>query len=331
MRNDKPLVSVCIISYNSSNSIIETLNSIKYQTYKYIELIISDDGSTDDTIEICKNWLSNNNGRFINSKVISSIKNTGTSGNLNRGLKIATGEWIKIMAADDLLFPHSIERFVQIVNTNPNIKTCISKLDYFGNPKIVEQKRHSRNLFYDRYKNLDVNGKYNLLLEDCLLPMPGMFISKELLEIIGFIDEKYPFGEEWPTYMSILEKGIDIPYFNEELVQYRCSEEALTGSKNIDSLKGVTYISARKKVFNDSKQFFLDYRKPRLLKKKKYIQVWNQTIVYKMAELRLKSELSLINKIGLLLYRLISPDSYLKIKKYISNGEIMYIIRRIIK
>lgn len=328
MKENNPIVSVCVISYNSSQCIVETLDSIKKQTYKNIELVISDDCSTDNTIQVCENWLSNNQNRFINSKVVSTTKNTGTSGNLNRGLKICTGEWIKIMAADDLLFTHSIERYMEITNKNHDIKTCISKLDYFGTPHIIEQKRHSRDLFFDIYNTMDVIGKYDLLLKDCLLPMPGMFISKELLELIGFIDEKYPFGEEWPTYMRILEKGFDIPYFEEKLVNYRCSEDALTGTKHIDTKKGVTYVSARRKVFNDSYQFFLDYRKPRLMKKMKYLQVWNQIIVYKMAEVKLKPHLSFIDKIRLMFYRFISPDSYLKIKQYIARGEASYIVNR---
>ena len=57
MNNKFPLVSVVIITYNSEKTIIETLESIKNQTYKNIELIISDDFSKDNTVEICKQCI----------------------------------------------------------------------------------------------------------------------------------------------------------------------------------------------------------------------------------------------------------------------------------
>ena len=60
----EPLVSIIVITYNSSKYVLETLESAKAQTYENIELIISDDGSTDDTIKICKNWLEKNQDRF---------------------------------------------------------------------------------------------------------------------------------------------------------------------------------------------------------------------------------------------------------------------------
>ncbi|MDR0890977.1 MAG: glycosyltransferase [Endomicrobium sp.] len=53
---NNPLVSVCVITYNSSKYVLETLESIKTQTYQNIELIVSDDCSTDDTVEVCENY-----------------------------------------------------------------------------------------------------------------------------------------------------------------------------------------------------------------------------------------------------------------------------------
>lgn len=62
---EKPLVSVCIITYNSGKTIVDTLNSIFLQSYEPLELIVSDDCSLDDTVTICKNWLLTNRKRFV--------------------------------------------------------------------------------------------------------------------------------------------------------------------------------------------------------------------------------------------------------------------------
>ena len=71
----EPLVSILVVTYNSSKTIEETLESAKNQTYGPIEVIISDDHSTDDTVEICEKWIEKNENRFTNSKVISASEN----------------------------------------------------------------------------------------------------------------------------------------------------------------------------------------------------------------------------------------------------------------
>ena len=85
--NNSPLVSVCIITYNSSNFILDTLESVKVQTYKDIELIISDDGSKDNTVEVCRKWLMLNKKRFVNIVLLVSEQNLGISANYNRAIK----------------------------------------------------------------------------------------------------------------------------------------------------------------------------------------------------------------------------------------------------
>lgn len=103
------LVSVIISTYNSAAFIIETLESILHQSWKEIELIITDDASTDDTVTICRHWLEVNSGRFTGVQVITSEVNTGVSANANRGLRAAKGEWVKFIGSDDTLLPGCIE------------------------------------------------------------------------------------------------------------------------------------------------------------------------------------------------------------------------------
>ena len=64
LNDDLQLVSVIIVTYNSGKYVLETLESVKQQTYKKIELIVTDDHSNDDTVEICQNWLNQNNKYF---------------------------------------------------------------------------------------------------------------------------------------------------------------------------------------------------------------------------------------------------------------------------
>ena len=89
--NNNILVSVIIVSYNSADTILDTLESIKAQSYTDIELIISDDGSKDKTIEISENWLKLNGHCFSSSKLLTVKSNTGISANCKKCVEIASG------------------------------------------------------------------------------------------------------------------------------------------------------------------------------------------------------------------------------------------------
>ena len=67
-----PLVSVSVITYNSSKTVLETLESVKTQTYPNIELIISDDCSPDNTVEVCREWIEQNKERFVRIEILAA-------------------------------------------------------------------------------------------------------------------------------------------------------------------------------------------------------------------------------------------------------------------
>lgn len=107
--NKLPLVSIVVISYNQGKYIRENLDSIKAQTYPNIELIVADDASPDKSVEIFKDWLSENQ---YGAKTNFHTENTGLATVLNECIELATGKYIKLIAADDYLHPQSIEKCV---------------------------------------------------------------------------------------------------------------------------------------------------------------------------------------------------------------------------
>ena len=127
-----PLVSVAVITYNSAKTVVETLESIKSQYYENIELIISDDHSFDNTVSICKEWLQLNSSRFSRIVLLESENNTGISANCNRAETTCNGEWIKIIAGDDLLLPNCISDYISFVSSNPDTVIVFSKCVCFG-------------------------------------------------------------------------------------------------------------------------------------------------------------------------------------------------------
>ena len=111
-----PLVTIVVISYNQSKYIKENLDSIKAQTYLNIELIIADDASPDNSVEVFESWLNDNS---YTAKKNFHQKNTGLATVLNECIELAKGKYIKLIAADDFLHPEAIEN-------------CVLKLEELG-------------------------------------------------------------------------------------------------------------------------------------------------------------------------------------------------------
>ncbi len=122
LRNWQPLVSICIPTYNGEAFIEETIKSAIAQTYSNIELIISDDGSTDRTIAIAQTFQSQTSADFR----IILHRNYGLSQNWNFCISQAKGEYIKFLFQDDLLAPECIEKMVSVAQRNPEIGMVFS-------------------------------------------------------------------------------------------------------------------------------------------------------------------------------------------------------------
>ncbi len=122
LKNWQPKVSICIPTYNGEAFIEETIKSAIAQTYPNIELIVSDDGSTDRTIAIAQSFQSQT---AVDFRIILH-RNYGLSQNWNFCISQATGEYIKFLFQDDLLEPECIEKMVALAQQNPKIGMVFS-------------------------------------------------------------------------------------------------------------------------------------------------------------------------------------------------------------
>jgi GT2 family glycosyltransferase len=107
-----PLVSICIPAYNAAAYIGDTLRSVLAQTYQNLEIIVCDDCSVDNTIEIAKSFTDKRIAVYKNEQ------NLGNTINYNRVLGYANGKYIKLLCADDLIAPECIARQVAIFEEN---------------------------------------------------------------------------------------------------------------------------------------------------------------------------------------------------------------------
>lgn len=214
MKEENPLVSIIVITYNSSKFVLETLESAKAQTYRNIELIVSDDCSTDNTVEICRQWVEENNERFARTEIITSEKNTGIAPNCNRGLRKAEGEWVKLIAGDDKLFEHAIFELVSQTKKLNSIDILFCNISINGNRNQISTEIISL-LSKPKPK------QYKILLKRNIFPAPGSFIKKALLNELGGFDERYPLLEDYPFLLKAMKRGADFFYLNLPLIYYR--------------------------------------------------------------------------------------------------------------
>lgn len=218
---EQPLVSVTVITYNSSKTVLETLDSIKAQTYQNIELIVSDDCSTDNTIEICRNWIEQNKDRFACTKLLTIDKNTGVSANLNRAEAACQGVWVKGVAGDDMLMPNCVQNCIEYVTKHPDTIYLFGRIEVFGSSP--EHCRQVENVFDYSFFSWTIEQQYErLVFGDNLVPAATVFYNRKRVVELGITnDERIPLLEDWPKWIVCLKKGVCFHFIDEVLVRYR--------------------------------------------------------------------------------------------------------------
>jgi glycosyltransferase involved in cell wall biosynthesis len=128
MRDDKPLVTIGLPVFNGENYLEGALDSILAQTHSDFELIISDNASTDRTEEICRAYAAKDERiRYFRNET-----NLGAVKNFNRAFELSSGEYFKWAAHDDLIAPDFLIKCVKVLDQDPTVVLCYSKVKFIG-------------------------------------------------------------------------------------------------------------------------------------------------------------------------------------------------------
>ena len=248
------LVSVIVITYNSEKYVIETLESVKRQDYKKIELIISDDCSTDNTMEIVSKWIEVNEDRFENIKVVQTKSNKGVTYNCNLGLNKSNGVFIQFIAGDDVLYDNAISRKIEYAIQN-KLKVVYSKITVFG---ASSQSCNQIDKICNRGYNIlskEQHYQYKEILKSNYIVGPaGSFFLRGFLVKLGGFDNRFPMLEDYPLHLKIIESGVRIELFDQHTVMYRVSNSSLSTLKNpryINSYNHFIYKVLLKRLFRE--------------------------------------------------------------------------------
>ena len=225
-----PLVSIIITTYNSAKFVIETLKSAKAQTWQNIELIVSDDCSADNTVEVCKYWIAANKERFVRTDIITVPYNTGVSANCNRCIKDSKADWIKLIAGDDILLPNCIEDNMEFVQSNPEAAIIFSQVlmynDVFTTDKFLYSvpAEYPLNLMNPAF-TAEMQYKL-LLLSDRITYTPSYFFKKQVLVDVGCYEEANKLVEDYPMWLKLTKAGNKFYFFEKPTVGYRMHNAA---------------------------------------------------------------------------------------------------------
>ncbi|KHD38314.1 glycosyl transferase [Clostridium acetobutylicum] len=223
-------VSVVMPVYNSEKYLKESIESILNQSYSDFEFIIINDGSTDNSFKIIKEYAKLD--KRIN---VISRENKGIVYSLNEAIQLAKGEYIARMDADDISAPKRIEKQLSFLKSHRDIDILGTQVKVVGNISndIKEKNEKKLNIEFDIY---DDNREKILNYWYCLAHPSVMFRKDILRELKGYNDFK---SEDLDLWLRAIESGFKIYKLKEELIYFRMHEESKTrvDNQNYEGLK----------------------------------------------------------------------------------------------
>ncbi len=228
---------------NGERFLPESINSILAQTFNDFEFIIVDDGSTDATSEILKEYSSKDS----RVKVVTNPENFGLTRSLNIGIRAAHGEYIARMDAGDTSEPERFSKQVEFLDRNLDHVLVGSFASTFDeNSKKVGEM----NSAIDSESVKKVLIRYNPIVHSSIM------VRKDILEKAGNYNEAWKYAQDYEMYFRLMKFG-KLANLPEQLVSYRLSPNSITRKKNNKQVGFA--IKARIKAIKEGQYSFFSY------------------------------------------------------------------------
>lgn len=200
-----PLVSVVIPAFNAGKFIEQAVDSVLAQTYSNYEIIIVDDGSSDDTVERLRS--------YGDKVTVISQPNRGVSSARNAGIMRARGEWIAFLDADDYWEPEKLEKQVNFIKQNPDMILVHTGKRLFDEKGTVEYDEAS-------YHQLRQSADFRSLLVRNCINTSSVMVRKDIVVEAGMFDSTIRHFEDQDLWLRLAKKG-RFGYIPEDLFHYR--------------------------------------------------------------------------------------------------------------
>ena len=237
MSDEKPEVSVIIPTYNRANLIGRSIQSVLNQTYQEFEIIVVDDGSTDNTEYVVKGF---DDARI---RYVRYQENRGGSAARNAGIKIASGDYIAFQDSDDEWLPEKLEKQM-VIFKSASVKVGVV---YTGFWRIQNNKKKYIPSSAITKKSGNV---YKSILNRNFITTQSAVIKKEVFKKTGMFDERIPAFQDWDLWIRI-SKYYEFQYVGEALVISYYQSKSISANKKAS-------INAHKMILD---KYFEDLRK----------------------------------------------------------------------
>ncbi len=204
--------------YNNSNTLHEALDSIINQTFTDWQMILCDDGSSDNTYEIAQQYAEKYPEKFV---VIKNEKNMGLNVTLNRCLSLATGKYIARMDGDDISLPERLQKEYDFLENNPEYSIVSVPMKYFDDNGVFMEGR---------------GGKVpnpNMLPRGTIIPHAPSMVKKEAFDAVGGYseDKKLLRVEDWHLWIKMYSLGYKAYILDQALYMMRDDRNAFSRRK----------------------------------------------------------------------------------------------------
>lgn len=241
MEQFKPLVSFISVNYNQAKVTCELLESLKQLTYPNVEVIIVDNGSSEDPSPFISN-------AYPETKLIKSGKNLGFAGGNNIGIEAAKGDYLFFVNNDTEVTPDIVEHLLARFETDPQIGMISPKIRYFQQPNLIQYAGYTPINPYTARNNAighleEDKGQHNEARPTAYAHGAAMMVKKEVIERVGMMPETFfLYYEELDWCEQIRRGGYTIYYEPKSLIYHK---ESISVGK-MSTLK--TYYMARNRV-----------------------------------------------------------------------------------
>ncbi|HOJ33708.1 MAG TPA: glycosyltransferase [Candidatus Hydrogenedentes bacterium] len=214
----RPIISVILPFYNAQDTLREAIESIRAQTYENWELILLDDGSTDNSCQIALDCAKQDKRLKV-----FSYPHAGIVAALNAACSVAQGNFLARMDADDISLPHRLELQERLLRTSPRVALCGALIEFFGSTVRIGTRR------YQVWLNSLITPEQiqKEIFVECPIPHPTFMMKRDVFEEIGrYQDNAWP--EDYDLCFRFLQADWQLTKVPEVLLRWRDSNKRLS-------------------------------------------------------------------------------------------------------
>lgn len=225
-----PKVSIVIPVYNSEKTVGEALDSVLAQVYADYEVIVVNDGSTDDSEAVIRRYVTGGKADII----CVTQKNKGAAAARNAGIRIAKGELIAFLDADDLWDNDKLKTAVETLDAHPEVMLVFSDMRHSVDGKMV----HASYLHERGYRHIASGQIYDNLLKENFIFTPTAVMRKSVFTKTGDFDESLKIAEDYDLWLRIALR-FEILFIDRPLVTRRRIGSNITQDKRLYIESGI--------------------------------------------------------------------------------------------